>query len=150
MTQGTFPVHIHAQPDAVWPWVVDLTKHAAWSPKNYEVEKMSGETGQVGARYRSVGWIPGDSHHENDVEITKVDPNRRLEFIAHEDAGDYANSFDLASRDGGTDVVYQLVFPKMTGMNGLVVPILFPLVGKPQIRKRMKMLKTAVEGPSDV
>jgi uncharacterized protein YndB with AHSA1/START domain len=76
MTQGTFPVHIEAEPSAVWPWVVDLSRHAQWSPTKYEVEMLSGVTGQVGARYRSVGWVPGDSDHVNDVEITKVEENR--------------------------------------------------------------------------
>ena len=78
MTQGTFPVHIKASPSAVWPWVVDLNKHAQWSPTNYEVELLSGETGQVGTRYRSVGWIPGDSNHVNEVEITKVEDRRHF------------------------------------------------------------------------
>ncbi len=146
MTQGTFPVHIEASPSAVWPWVVDLNKHAQWSPTKYEVELLSGETGQVGTRYRSVGWIPGDSNHVNEVEITKVEDRRHLAFTAHEDQGDFQNTFDLReSGEGTTYVEYQLVFPKMSGMSAVMVPIVFPLVGKPKIRKRMEMLKSVVE-----
>jgi hypothetical protein len=33
----------------------------------------------------------------------------------------------------------------MKGVARVVVPLLFPLVGKPDIRKRMKLLKTKVE-----
>jgi hypothetical protein len=40
------------------------------------------------------------------------------------------------------------VFPEMTGMSAVLVPVLFPLVGKPDIRKRMAMLKSAVEASS--
>ena len=146
MTQGTFPVHIEAEPSAVWPWVVDLNKHAQWSPTKYEVEMLSGSTGQVGARYRSVGWIPGDSDHVNDVEVTKVEENRHFAFTAHEDQGDFMNTFDLrASGEGTTYVEYQLVFPKMRGVSAVMVPIVFPLVGKPKIRQRMQMLKSLVE-----
>ena len=145
MTQGSFPVHIKASPSAVWPWVVDLNKHAQWSPTNYEVELLSGETGQVGTRYRSVGWIPGDSNHVNEVEITKVEDRRHFAFTAHEDQGDFRTPLTCESREGTTYVEYQLVFPKMSGMSAVMVPLVFPLVGKPKIRKRMEMLKSVVE-----
>jgi len=42
------------------------------------VDLVSGEPGAVGARYRSVGVIPGDKDHANDVEITEVVPGKRF------------------------------------------------------------------------
>ena len=46
-TQGTESITIQAAPDVVWPWIADLGKHAAWSPKPYKVDLVSGEPGTV-------------------------------------------------------------------------------------------------------
>ena len=145
MTQGVFPVHINAEPSKIWPYIVDLGRHAEWSPTSYEVELMSGAAGEVGAHYRSVGVIPGDKHHTNEVDITEVDPNKRFAFVAHDDPGDVTNSFDLRPQDGGTDVEFSMIFPKVSGFTAVLLPVFFPLLGKPKIRKRMQMLKSLVE-----
>jgi uncharacterized protein YndB with AHSA1/START domain len=145
-TQGSFPVTIDAPPAQVWPWISDLTKHPDWSPKPYRVELVSGQPGTVGARYRSAGWIPGDKDHSNDVEITEVVENERFAFRADDAQGAFANTYVLRPAGAGsTEVVFDLVFPQMKGMAALAVPVLFPLVGKPDIRKRMQLLKAAVE-----
>ena len=60
MTSGEVTVTIDAPPERVWPWVADLGKHAAFSPKPYSVEWIEGEPNAVGSRYRSVGEIPTD------------------------------------------------------------------------------------------
>lgn len=147
-TQGTFPVTISAPVAQVWPWISDLEKHPQWSPKPYKVELVSGDPGSIGARYRSVGWIPGDKDHGNEVELTEVIENQRFAFLAHDEQGDFKNTYTLTSKDANTtEVVFDLVFPQMKGMAALAVPVIFPLVGKPDIRKRMQMLKAAAEKP---
>ena len=145
-TQGMFPVTIQASPEAVWRWVGDLSRHPDWSPKPYTVECVSGEPNQVGSRYRSVGWIPGDKDHGNDVEIIEVVPAARLVLRAVDAQGSFENTYTLTPVDGGTEVTFTLVFPPMTGMSALLVPVLFPLVGKADIRKRMGLLEGKVEG----
>ena len=145
-TKGTVSVTVAAPPERVWPWVADIAKHAQWSPKPYRVELVSGEPNAVGSRYRSVGWVPpNDGNHENDVEITQVQPMTRFALQATDENGTFANTFDLKAVDGGTDVTFLIVFPQMKGMSALMVPILFPLVGMSDIRKRMQLLKTTVE-----
>lgn len=144
-THGTFPVTIAAPPEQVWQWVGRLEKHAEWSPKPYTVELVSGEPNAVGSRYRSVGWVPGDKHHKNEVEVTQLVPGQRLALRADDPQGAFENTYELRSVDGGTEVTYTLVFPPMKGVSAALVPILFPLVGKPDIRKRMGLLKQRVE-----
>jgi uncharacterized protein YndB with AHSA1/START domain len=145
-TQGSFPVTIAATPQQVWPWISDLSKHPQWSPKPYRVELTSGDAGTVGAHYQSVGWIPGDKDHGNDVEITEAVENQRFAFTATDQQGVFSNTYTLrAAGADSTEVVFDLVFPQMKGMTALAVPVLFPLVGKPDIRKRMQLLKAAVE-----
>jgi uncharacterized protein YndB with AHSA1/START domain len=153
-TQGVFPITIKATPDDVWTWVGDLSRHPRWSPRPYSVECVSGQPNEVGSRYRSVGWIPGDKNHPNDVEITEVVPASRLVLRADDAQGAFMNTYTLRPVDAGTEVEFTLVFPPMTGINAIMVPILFPLVGKADIRKRMVLLKELVEsttgeGPGD-
>lgn len=147
-TQGSESVTIQAAPEVVWPWVADLTKHAEWSPKLYRAELVSGEPGQVGARYRSVGAIPGDKNHGNDVEITDVVFGQRFALVATDANGAHRNTYTLRPSGAGTEVTFELVFPAMTGMAKVLLPILFPLVGMSDIRKRMGLLKVKVEAAS--
>ena len=146
-TQGTVSVTITAAPEAVWPWIADLTKHSEWSPKPYRVELVSGDLNTVGSHYRSVGWVPpNDANHENDVEITEVVPTTRFALNATDSSGTFQNTFDLTLVGTGTEVTFTIVFPKMTGLSAILVPILFPLVGKTDLKKRMQLLKEHVEG----
>ena len=144
-TQGTLTVTIDAPPDKVWPWVADLTKHPEYSPKPYEVELVSGEPGKVGTRYRSVGAIPNDKHHGNEVEVVESVPNERFVLRADDDLGAFMNTYVLRPAGSGTKVSHTLVFPPLKGAPAMAVPILFPLVGKRDMRKRLQLLKAKVE-----
>ena len=135
---GSERVTIAAAPETVWPWIVDLTRHGSWSPKAYSVELLAGEAGTVGARYRSVGWVPpNEKDHVNDVVVTEVVPPSRFAFEATDASGTFHNTFTLVASGKGTIVTSSLVFPEMKGISALMVPILFPLVGKPDMRKRL-------------
>ncbi len=144
-TSGTFSVTIQSPPETVWPWIAQLDKHAEWSPKPYRVELVSGEPNTVGSRYRSVGWVPGDKNHANDVEITDVITNSRFALLAHEASGTFENTYDLRPSGSGTEVTFHLVFPQMQGVAAFLLPVLFPLTAKPDNRKRLALLKTKVE-----
>jgi hypothetical protein len=80
-----------------------------------------------------------------EVTLTEVVPTTRFALRADDEQGSFANTYDLRKTDRGTEVTYRLVFPPMKGIAAVVVPVLFPLVGKADIRKRMKLLKAKVE-----
>jgi uncharacterized protein YndB with AHSA1/START domain len=146
MTGGTFPVTIAAPPEKVWPWIADLGKHAEWAPHDYSVEWIEGEPNAVGSRYRSVGWVPGDTHHENTGTITENSPPTRFALKADDKEGEFQTSYTLTPTADGTEVAFTIAFPpQMKGAAGLLAPIAFPLLGKPEIRKRMQLLKEKVE-----
>jgi hypothetical protein len=145
---GTARATIQAPPEVVWPWVADLAKHAEYSPKPYRVELVSGEPGAVGSTYKSVGAIPGDKNHENSVEVTESVPTTRFALLAEDNLGAFTSTYDLRPVDGGTEVTFNLMFPKMSGLPGLMAPVLFPIVGQRDINKRMAMLKAKVESAS--
>jgi uncharacterized protein YndB with AHSA1/START domain len=143
--RGSFSVTIDAPPETVWPWIGHLDKHADWSPKRYQATLLSGSANSVGSRYRSVGWIPGDRNHANDVEITEVVPLERFALRSADPMGTFESTYTLRRTTSGTEVTFQLVFPPLSGIAALVVPVLFPFVGKVDIRRRGTLLKTRVE-----
>jgi uncharacterized protein YndB with AHSA1/START domain len=145
MTSGVFDVTIDAPVDRVWPWVADLGKHAEWSPKTYTVEWIQGEPNAVGSRYRSVGWVPGDKAHVNEGEVVENRPQERFALRSQDKDGAYDNVFTLEPRGQATKVSFRLDFMSMKGMARFAVPMLFPLIGKKDIRNRMGLLKSKVE-----
>jgi uncharacterized protein YndB with AHSA1/START domain len=146
MPGGTFTTTINAPIDRVWAVVGDVNTHGSWSPKPYSFEWTGGEQNQVGSTFHSVGAIPMKSDNPNDSEITdRVEPTR-LAFTSHDPVGDFKNVYDLRSvGDGTTEVSFTLTFPKLHGAPAVMAPILFPLTGKGDIRKRLEMLKQKVE-----
>lgn len=146
MTSGTFTATIAAAPDAVWPWVADLARHADWSPTPYRIEWIEGEPNAVGSRFRSVGVIPGDKDHANEGEVTENRPHTRFAIRSRDPQGEYANAFTLAPNGDGTDVTHRIEFLQMHGLAALLLPVVYPFSGKPQGRKRMRALKAKVEG----
>jgi hypothetical protein len=126
--------------------VADVGTHASWSPKHYEMRWSGGEPNQIGSTFHSVGSIPGNKHNENDVEITeRVEPTR-FAFRANDAQGVFLNEWDLEPvGNGATKVTLTLTFPKLHGAPAMMAPILFPLLGKPDLRRRMALLKNAVE-----
>ena len=144
--QDSVSTTIAAPREAVWPWVADIMRHGEWSPKPYRVELVSGDLNAVGSRYRSEGWVPpNDGNHGNEVEITEVVPMSRFALIARDESGTFASTFDLLPVAGGTQVTFHIVFPPMKGLSALMVPLLFPIVAKPDFRKRLGLLKQKVE-----
>jgi uncharacterized protein YndB with AHSA1/START domain len=148
MTGGTFEVTIDAPAERVWPWVADLSKHAEWSPRPYTVEWVQGAPNAVGSRFRSVGSIPGDKEHMNEGEVVESVAAERLELSSHDKQGDYATVITLTPHEQGTKVTLRLEFVQMRGMASLLLPLIFPLVGKKDQRARMAMLKEKVETSS--
>jgi uncharacterized protein YndB with AHSA1/START domain len=145
MTRGEFKVTVDAPVDVVWPWVATLAKHAEWSSKPYRVEWISGEPDQVGSRYRSVGAVPGDRNHVNEGEITERVERERFALRADDKQGPFRNTYTLRPTDGGTEVTFEIVFPKMAFPKAQIGSVIFATVGSADMRARMQKLKERVE-----
>jgi len=146
MLGGSFSTTIQARPERVWTVVADIGTHASWSPKEYSMRWVDGEPNAVGSTFHSVGSIPGKRHNENDVEITeRVEPTR-FAFRANDPQGVFLNEWDLRPvGEDATEVTLTLTFPKLHGVAAVMAPILFPIVGRSDLRNRMELLKPAVE-----
>ena len=64
---------------------------------------------------------------------------------ATDENGTFVSTFDLLPVDGGTQVTFHIVFPAMKGLSAVMVPLLFPIVAKPDFRKRLGLLKEKIE-----
>jgi uncharacterized protein YndB with AHSA1/START domain len=149
MPGGTFSTTIQAPIERVWAVVGDFDTHGSWSPKHYSLEWTGGEPNQVGSTFHSVGAIPMKSDNPNDSEITECVEPTRLVFLSTDPVGVFTNEWDLRSiGDNTTEASFTLTFPKLHGAPAVMAPILFPLTGKSDIRKRLAMLKQKVEAGS--
>jgi len=79
-------IQVNRRPEEVWPYLTPFSRHAEWSPKPWKMEGLIEGPVRVGSRFRSTGWIPRDANHVNDVEITAMEPPRRLAFSSEEKA----------------------------------------------------------------
>ncbi len=146
MAGGVFEVSIEAPVERVWALVADVSRHTEFSPRPYAIEWTRGEPNAVGSRFRSVGWIPGDAHRANEGEVVENRPMERFALRSWDKDGTYANTFTLEPAGQGTRVTFHLVFEKLNGMAAVMAPVVFPLIGKKDVKARMQLLKARVEG----
>jgi uncharacterized protein YndB with AHSA1/START domain len=136
---------IDRNPDEVFAYLADVSKHKDWSPKAYRVEGMAGPV-QLGSTFTSYGWVPKDADHRNDVEVTAFEPSTRIEFTGRERGEDFLNTYVLTSQGNATRIDRTLDFPKPPGFTGVMFPLILGGFIKPATNKGMKMLKANLEG----
>jgi uncharacterized protein YndB with AHSA1/START domain len=145
MPTGTWTVVIRKRPEQVFTYLADMRRHGEWSPKPFSIEPLSDGPIGVGSKYRSVGWVPRDPNHANDVEITAHEPPRHFAFTAYDRGQEFTSDFTLTPQDGGSRVVRVTKMPSPPGFAGVVFPVFFSLFVKPAIQKGMNMLKDKAE-----
>jgi uncharacterized protein YndB with AHSA1/START domain len=146
MSVWTWTVTVHRSPEVVFAYLTDMSRHGEWSPKPYRIEPVGGDgAATVGARFRSVGWIPGDKQHENDVEITRVDPPTRFGFTAYEKGQPFTHDFVLTPAAEGTRVERTVDSPEPTGFLRVVYPLVWALVIKPAVQKDLDSFRARCE-----
>jgi len=142
----TWTTHVNATPEAVFEPLGNLERHSTWSIKQYKATKTSEGPVGIGTTFDSFGWLPGKGkEYLNKVTITAYDPGKRLAFDATYEAGTVPSNYVLTSENGGTKVERTMSFTKPPGVEGVLWPVIFPLLVKPAIQKNLNMFKAAVE-----
>jgi uncharacterized protein YndB with AHSA1/START domain len=146
MSAWTWTVTVNRSPEVVFAYLTDMSRHGEWSPRPYKIEPVEGAgEAAVGARFRSVGSIPGDKHHENDVEITRVDPPTRFSLVAYEKGQPFMHDFVLTPAADGTRVDRTVDSPEPTGFLRLIYPLIWSLVIKPAVQRDLDSFKARCE-----
>lgn len=140
-------VDVARSPEDVFAYLADVRRHSEWSPRSYRVEGL-GEADPVvvGTTYTSIGWLPNDAQHRNQVTVAEMTPPTRL-VLASDDSGEtFYNTFTLTRTDSGTRVERVLDMPVPGGVTGLLLPVLGALLIRPDLRKGLANLRAQVEG----
>src|ERR1041385_2767846 len=140
----SWTVTINRPPSVVFDYLADITKHAEWSPKPYRVEGASGPIA-AGDRFTSIGSMPGDKNHRNDVTVTACSSPSRLVLDAEERGEHFISTFDLQARESGTLLTRTMDAPKPSGLLAIVFPLIMAVVLRPDVQKGLDNLKSILE-----
>jgi uncharacterized protein YndB with AHSA1/START domain len=140
----TFVVSIDRPPVDVFAYLSDVSKHAEWSPKPYRVEGASGPV-TAGDTFSSIGVVPGDKEHRNEVTVLEVSPPRRLVLDAVEKDQHFVSTFDLEAEGSGTRLTRTMDSPKPGFPVSVVFPLIMAAVVKPDVRQGLANLKAKLE-----
>ena len=145
MPTANWTVVVNKPPEEVFAYLADIRKHGEWSPKPWRAEGLAEGPVGVGTKFTSIGWIPRDADHHNDVEVVELDPPHRMKLISREKGEQFVNTFVLTPSDGGTKVDRTLELPRPPGFGGVVFPLLLAGFIKPAVGKGMRMFKHRLE-----
>ena len=140
----TFTTTIDRTPEVVFDYLADVSKHAEWSPKPYRAEGTSGRVA-TGDTFASVGTIPGDKNHRNEVTVTECTAPTRLVLDALEKDEHFINTWELVPEGSGTRVNRIVDAPAP----GFPLSVVFPLISaafiRPDVNKGLRNLKDVLE-----
>jgi uncharacterized protein YndB with AHSA1/START domain len=144
MPTGTWTVIVQRPQQEVFDYLAQVSRHGEWSPKPWRAEGVT-DPATVGTKFTSVGQIPGDKEHRNDVEVTEMAPPSRIVWVATEKGQNFVSTFVLAPDGSGTKVERTLEMPKPPGFLGVIFPVIMAAVVRPGVQKGMNQLKQRLE-----
>ena len=143
---NTHRVVINAQPEAVFAYVSDLTRHPEWSGGRLKVEAVSPGPVAVGSRYLSRGDVAGQKDRTNELRVTQVQPSTRFVFVAQDSSfGEVSHEFTFKPQTGGTLMERTVTFSMSPVPAFVFRTFIHPLVGKPMMDKALAALKAKLE-----
>lgn len=148
-TAKSWTIEAEVAPEVAFGYVADVARHAEWSPKPYRVDPAPSLPLKQGSRFRSIGQVPGDREHANDVEVTTVDAPRVLVLTSTDKGERYVHRFDVEGIGGGSRITRTVDAPMPTGFVRLIFPLIFALFIKPEVDKGMRMLQENLNTRSD-
>ena len=138
-------IDVPAPQRSVFDYVSDVRRHGEWSPRAYRVEGVADGPVSVGTRYTSIGWLPGDKNHRNDVEVTQMSAPDELVLTATDRGERFVSTFTLAPIAGGTRLTRARVMPKPGGVVGVLFPLILRLLIVPDRNNGLSLLKSRIE-----
>lgn len=84
---------VNAQPDEVFNYLSDISKHPQWAAHDLQAEPVSSGPIQVGSTFSTVGHQMGS--HKGKVEITELVPNQKIVYESEDDIGRFRHSITL-------------------------------------------------------
>lgn len=141
---ASFSTTIQRPPDVVFDYLADVSRHAEWSPKPFRVDHAPGRV-HVGDTFSSIGTMPYDKHHRNDVTVTECAAPLRLVLDALDRGEHFVNTFHLEPEGTGTRLVRTMDSPKPPFPVSLLFPLIMSAFIRPDVEKGLRTLKATLE-----
>ena len=138
-----FVTTIDRPPDVVFAYLSDVSRHGEWSPKPFRVEGSSGPVA-AGDHFTSVGSVPGDRNHRNDVTVVEC-AGRRLVLDSSDRGEHFVNTFEVEADGAGSRVTRTVDAPKPSFPLSVVFPLIMAAVIRPDVHKGLANLKDVLE-----
>lgn len=140
----TYAIDIARPPDVVFAYLSDVSRHGEWSPKPFRAEGTSGPV-TTGETFATVGVIPGDKHHRNEVTVTECTPPTRLVLDSVERGEHFISTFELTPEGTATRLVRTVDAPRPGFPVSWVFPLILALVIRPDVERGLANLKRRLE-----
>lgn len=141
---ANFSTTIDRAPEVVFDYISDVSKHSEWSPKPFRVEGSPGRV-KAGDTFASIGTIPGDKNHRNEVTVAECSPPRRLVLDSIEKDEHFINTFELEAEGSGTRLTRIVDAPKPAFPLSVVFPLIMAAFIRPDVEKGLRNLKHNLE-----
>ena len=145
----SWSIEVPVSAEVAFSYLADVSRHSEWSPKSFWIDPPPELPLAVGSTFTSHGHIPGDKDHTNDVEVVEYDPPRALVLASTERGERYVHRFEVVDTASGCAITRTVDSPKPTGIFGLLFPVLFHLLIKPEVSKGMEMLRLKLSEPQN-
>jgi uncharacterized protein YndB with AHSA1/START domain len=132
-------VFINAEPETVFVYVADLTKHGEWSANPLKVEAIANDPIAIGKQYRSSATV-GSLTFAADLRVTEYDPPARFGFEGQDSTGKFLHRFTFTPLTNGTQVTRHIDFT-LSFRQWLRFWILYFPVRRPAAIKALQLLK---------
>ena len=139
-----FTTTIDRPPDVVFDYIADVSKHGEWSPKPLRIEGSSGPV-SAGDAFTSIGTMPYDKNHRNDVTVTECSRPQRLVLDAQEKGEHFLNIFELRAEGTGTRVTRTVDAPLPPFPMSMLFPLIMAAFIRPDVNKGLAKLKSNLE-----
>jgi len=133
---------IAAEPQHVFDYLADFTRHPEWAGDDLTVELVDDGPTRLGSRFRSDGKQMGLRRDE--LVVTRYEPPRHLEFESLGDEGQFRNAFELTAVPGGTRLSKTFESVHTQGLARLAQAF-YPLMGWPTMKRDLARIKRRLE-----
>ncbi|MBW3664615.1 MAG: SRPBCC family protein [Actinobacteria bacterium] len=140
MTTVRVSIELPQAPETVFAFLADPTNDPSWCSAVPTTEYVGGApAGEVGARYRFTEGFKPEKALAGEVEITALEPPRRMESVATTPRRRYVLTYELEPTPGGGTRLTQTAQARFAGAAGRFTGLFKPLIAL-QYRRQFRAL----------
>ena len=139
---------VNAPAEDVFGYVADIRRHPDWAANPLQIHHVAGPESGVGATFttnahRTVGFA---GTFQGRIRVLIEEPPRRFVYRTEDTSGRYQWTFLIAPQENGTRLTHRM--EKLSGpwiLRWLQPAVLWPLIGKKQVKRGLENIKAQFE-----